>query len=87
MFNYKQKITGVTGTNCVKKFEILVPLKYVSNFWKTLEIPLNNCESNLILTWSKNLVIASKSTFTWDPKWTQIGLRFHFGVKFHVGVR
>ena len=29
----------------------------------------------------------SKSTFTWDPKWTQTGLRFYFGVKFHLGVR
>ena len=29
----------------------------------------------------------SKSTFTWDPKWTQTGLRFHFGIKFHFCVR
>ena len=28
----------------------------------------------------------SKSTITWDPKWTQTGLRFHFEVKFHFGV-
>ena len=28
-----------------------------------------------------------KRTFTWDPKWTQTGLRFHFGTKFHFGVR
>ena len=29
----------------------------------------------------------AKSTFTWDPKWTQTGLRFHYGIKFHFGVR
>ena len=33
------------------------------------------------------LTLQPKSTFTWDPKWTQTGLRFHFGVKFHFGVR
>ena len=30
----------------------MVPLKYLSNFWRTLEIPLVNCEVTLILTWS-----------------------------------
>ena len=31
-----------------------LPLKYLSNFWRTLEIPLINCGINLILTWSAN---------------------------------
>ena len=35
----------------------MVPLKYLSNFWRTLEIPLINCEVNLILTWSSDCVI------------------------------
>ena len=35
----------------------MVPLKYLSNFWRTLEIPLINCEVNLILTWSSTCVI------------------------------
>ena len=30
----------------------MVPLKYLSNFWRTLEMPLINCEVNLIFTWS-----------------------------------
>ena len=34
----------------------MVPLKYLSNFPRTLEIPLINCEINLILTWSANCV-------------------------------
>ena len=42
-----------------KNVEIMVPLKYLSNFWRTLEMPLINCESNLILTWSTNCVIVS----------------------------
>ena len=35
----------------------MVPLKYLSNFWRTLEMPLINCEVNLILTWSSTCVI------------------------------
>ena len=35
----------------------MVPLKYLSNSWRTLEMPLVNCEVNLILTWSTNCVI------------------------------
>ena len=35
----------------------MVPLKYLSNFWRTLEMPLINCELHLILTWSANCVI------------------------------
>ena len=35
----------------------MVPLKYLSNFWRTLEMHLINCEINLILYWSSNSVI------------------------------
>ena len=35
----------------------MVPLKYLSNFWRTLEMPLINCEVNLILTWSSTCVL------------------------------
>ena len=33
-------------------------LKHLSNFWRALNIPLINCEVKLILTWSKNCVLA-----------------------------
>ena len=49
-FNFKAKITGQTGNDGTKDVEIMVSLKYLSNFWRTLEIPLINCEVNLILT-------------------------------------
>ena len=42
-----------------KEVEISVPLKYLSNFLGTLNMPLINCEVSLILTWSKNCVITS----------------------------
>ena len=37
----------------------MVPLKYLCKFWRTLEMPLINCEINLTLTWSANYVIVS----------------------------
>ena len=37
----------------------MVPLKYLCNFWRSREMPLINCEINLILTWSANCVIVS----------------------------
>ena len=58
-FTFKVKITSQTGNGGTKNLEIMVPLKYFSNFWRTLEMPLINCEINLILTWSENCVIVS----------------------------
>ena len=58
-FNVKVKITGQTGNNGTKNVEIMVPLKYLSNFWRILEMPLINCEVNLILTWSSTCVLVS----------------------------
>ena len=57
-FKSKVKITGKTHHDGnTKDAEIMVPLKYLSNFWRTLEMPLINSEVNLILTWSKDCVI------------------------------
>ena len=55
--NFKVKITGQTGNDGRKNVEIMVPLKYLSNFWRTLEMPMINCEVNLILTWSSSCVL------------------------------
>ena len=44
-----------------------MPLKYLSNFWRTLGIPLINCEVSLNLTWSENCVLTSKATRDADP--------------------
>ena len=56
-FNFKAKIPGQTGNNGTKDVEKMVALKYLSNFWRTLEMPLINCEVNLILTWSSTCVL------------------------------
>ena len=61
-FKSKTKITGKTPNNDNEEdVEIMVPLKYLSNFWRTLEMPLINCEVNLILTWSSTCVITDSN--------------------------
>ena len=57
-FNFKTKITGQTNNDGRIDVEIMVPLKYLSKFWRTLEMPLINCEVELILDWSANCVIS-----------------------------
>ena len=42
-----------------KMLKIMVPLKYLSNFWRTLEMPLINCEINISLFWSEKCIIVT----------------------------
>ena len=57
-FKSKVKITENAPHNGnTKDVEIIVPLKYLSNFWRTLEMPL----INLKLTWSKDCVITNST--------------------------
>ena len=70
-FKYKTSITGSTfnvaavaegydaNKEGTKEVEIAVPLKHLSNFCKTLDIPLINCEVSLTLSWFANCVITS----------------------------
>ena len=61
-FKSKIKITGKPPADKnMKNVEMLVPFKHLTNFWVTLEMPLINCEVNLILTWSISRVISSAS--------------------------
>ena len=45
----------------------MVPLKYLSNFWRTLKIPLINCEISLQLRWSRNCIILAGTTNNQNP--------------------
>ena len=45
----------------------MFPLKYLSNFWRTLEMTLINCEINLIFTWSANCVIIYTNVANQNP--------------------
>ena len=65
-FKYKSDIIGnlrQAGT----KTKIIVPLKHLSNFWRSLEIPLINCKVGLSLNWYENFILFSAgkdATFT-----------------------
>ena len=61
-FKSKVKITGSTpADDNTKDIKIIVPLKYLSNFWRTLEFLLINCEVSLFLTWSSTCVITNST--------------------------
>ena len=70
-FKYKNKITGNTynvnagvqgcdvNKNGMQEVELAIPLKYLGNSWRALNIPLISCEVSLKLKWDKNCVITS----------------------------
>ena len=62
--NLNKKITGKTATNGRKGVEIMVSLIYLSNFWRTLEMPLINFEINLILTCPEKCVLCNNTKAT-----------------------
>ena len=61
-FKFKVIITGKTpAAGNQENVEIMVPLKHLSNLWRTLEMPLINCEVNFVLTWSSTCVITNST--------------------------
>ena len=58
----------------------MVPLKYLSNFWRTLKMPLINCEIQLILTWSRHSVIISTDIAVQIPTFTITETTLHVPV-------
>ena len=63
-FKIKPKINGKTAANGRTDVEIVVSLKYLSSFWKTLELSLINCKINLILIWSDKYVLPNDTRAT-----------------------
>ena len=64
-FDYKTSITGELESNNVEKdAEITIPLKYLSNFWRNLDMPLINCEISLTLSWYEKCILTSKAMRT-----------------------
>ena len=57
-FKYKSSNIGNIEANGTKKeVKIAVPLKHLSNFWRSLEMPLINCKVELSLKWIENCVL------------------------------
>ena len=78
LFKFKLTITDQTGYDGTKDVEIIVPLKYSSNFWRTLE--LINCEINLIITWSANCFIIANAIDGQVPKNAKIDVKLYASV-------
>ena len=62
-FKYKPSNIGNTKANGTKnEVKIAVPLKYLSNFWRSLEMSLINCKVELSLKWIDNCVLTTGTT-------------------------
>ena len=66
-FKFIQTVTGQTENSGTKDVEIMVPLKYLSNLWRTLEVPLISCEISLQLKWSRNCIIVAGTANLQNP--------------------
>ena len=66
-FKYKSsffKPLTAADNGVFKDVKIAVPLKYLSNFWRSLEMPLINCKIHLELNWSKDCVMSTIAATT-----------------------
>ena len=64
-FKYKASVIGNTEDNGRKNgVKIAVPLKYLSNFWRSLEMSLINCKVELSLNWIERCVLTVANTAT-----------------------
>ena len=66
--NLKSKEQDKQEMAVQKNVEIVVPLKYISTFWRKLEITLINCENNLQLKWSDKGILAAGTAANQEPK-------------------
>ena len=67
LFKFKQQITGQTGNCHTKDVEIMVLLEYLSNFWRTPEMRLINCEISFQLKWSKICILVNSAAANQNP--------------------
>ena len=64
-FKYKSNLIGNTENNGRKNgVKIAVPLKYLSNFWRSLQMPLINCKVELSLKWYETCLLTTATTAT-----------------------
>ena len=60
-FKYKANLIGNTGNNGRKN-----GVKYLSNFWRSLEMPLINCKVEILLKWYKRCLLTVANTATFE---------------------
>ena len=67
LFKYKASLIGNTENNGTKNgVKIAIPLKYLSNFWRSLEMPLINCKVELSLIWYERCLLTAANTATFE---------------------
>ena len=66
-FKHKANLIGNTEANGTKNgVKITVPSKYLSNFWRSLEMPLINCKVELSLKWYETCLLTTATTATFE---------------------
>ena len=80
LFKFKAKMTDRTENDGTKNVKIRVPLKYLSNFWRALEMSLINCENNLILTRNDRCYIIDNPTDHQKPTFTKTDTKLYLAV-------
>ena len=81
-FKYKAALLEKTanhndGTSSVKDAKIVVPLKYLSNFWRSLELPVINCKVLLELNWIEDCILSSAGN---SPKFEITDAKLHVSI-------
>ena len=80
-FKFKMRIAARIENDGTKNVKIrVVPLKYLSNFWRALKVSLINCEINLILTWSDRCFIIDNPIANQEPTFTISDTKIHVPV-------
>ena len=83
-FKYKSALVGKTtdavnnaNSSVKKNTKIVVPLKYLSNFWRSLEMPLSNCKIHLELKWIEDCILSSDGD---SAKFKKMDAKLHFPI-------
>ena len=72
--NFIGKSTAVNNNRVFKNVKIAVPLKHLSNFWRSLEIPLINCKIHLGLNWTNDCVMSTIANTTFKITNTKLSV-------------
>ena len=80
LFKFKQQATWQTGNGGAKDVEMKVPLKYLSNFQRTLEMPIYNCEISLHLKWSNDCFLVADTAANQKPEFKITDIKLYVPV-------
>ena len=80
LFNSIANVKDQTGNNDKNDAEVMAPLTYLNNFWRTLEIALINFEINLFLTWYVNYILVCTTNTNEGVTFSKTDTNFYFPV-------